>query len=51
MYIAPHASASTGLFHPHVPFDEPANLTLGMAAPHHPLDKLAMFPFGIAVLF
>src|SRR5437870_9396518 len=51
MYIATVASASASLLHPHVPFDEPANLTLGIAAPHHPLDKLAVLLFGIAVLF
>src|SRR5207253_10295405 len=51
MYIATVASASASLLHPHVPFDEPANLTLGVAAPHHPLDELAVLLFGIAVLF
>src|ERR1700726_1745496 len=42
---------STGLLHPHIPFDEPANLTLGIAACRHPRDKLAVLLFGIAVLF
>src|SRR6202158_6284774 len=51
MYIATFASASAGLLHAHVPFDEPANLTLGIAARHHPRDKLAVLLFGIAVLF
>src|SRR6266487_1999997 len=51
MYIATVASASASLLHPHVPFDEPANLTLGIAAPHHPLDELAVFLFGFTVLF
>src|SRR6476620_4445893 len=43
--------ASASLLHPHVPFDEPANLPLGIAARHHPRDKLAVLLFGIAVLF
>src|SRR5712675_428148 len=51
MYIATVASASASLLHAHVPFDQPANLTLGIAAPHHPLDELAVLLFGIAVLF
>src|SRR6266567_7868830 len=51
MYIATVASASASLLHPHVPFDEPANLALGVAALHHPLDELAVLLFGIAVLF
>src|SRR5258708_7965754 len=51
MYIATVASASASLLHAHVPFDEPANLTLGIAAPHHPLDELAVLLFGFAVLF
>src|ERR1700733_9638333 len=42
---------STGLLHPHIPFDQPANLTLGIAACRHPRDKLAVLLFGIAVLF
>src|ERR1700674_2822229 len=51
MCIATLALASAGLLHAHVPFDEPANLTLGITASHHPLDKLAVLLFGIAVLF
>src|SRR5258708_4484600 len=50
-YIPTVASASAGLLHAHVPFDEPANLTLGITASHHPRDKLAVLLFGIAVLF
>src|SRR6476659_10109548 len=49
--IATLAFASAGLLHPHVPFDEAANLTLGIAASHHARDKLAVLLFGIAVLF
>src|ERR1700747_2892747 len=45
------AFASAGLLHPHVPFDEAANLTLGIAASHNARDKLAVLLFGIAVLF
>src|ERR1700721_3215373 len=45
------ASASAGLFHPHVPFDEPANLALGITALHHPRDELAVLLLGVAVLF
>src|SRR5712664_1706108 len=44
-------ASSAGLLHPHVPFDEAANLTLGIAASHHARDKLAVLLFGIAVLF
>src|SRR6266700_7173465 len=51
MRIATLAFASAGLLHPHVPFDEAANLTLGIAASHHARDKLAVLLFGIAVLF
>src|SRR5258705_11791589 len=51
MCIATLAFASAGLLHPHVPFDEAANLTLGIAASHHALDKLGVLLFGIAVLF
>src|SRR5258708_2117621 len=51
MCIATFASASSCLFHAHVPFDESANLTLGITASHHALDKLAVLLFGIAVLF
>src|SRR5713226_1722548 len=51
MCIATLAFASAGLLHPHVPFDESANLTLGITASHHALDKLAVLLFGIAVLF
>src|SRR5438445_2474215 len=45
------SASSAGLLHPHVPFDEPANLALGIAASHHARDKLAVLLFGIAVLF
>src|ERR1035438_7228054 len=51
MCMATFASASAGLFYAHIPFDEPANLTLGVAARHHPFDELAVLLFGIAVLF
>ena len=40
--LATLAFASAGLLHPHVPFDEAANLTLGIAASHHARDKLAV---------
>src|ERR1700687_2702858 len=51
MCMATAASALAGLFHTHIPLDEPANLALGIAACRHPLDKLAVLLFGIAVLF
>src|SRR6266487_2997699 len=51
MCIATLAFASARLLHPHVPFDEAANLTLGIASSHHARDKLAVLLFGIAVLF
>src|SRR5450631_2766667 len=51
MCMATLASASAGLFHTHIPFNEPANLAFGIAASHHPFDKLAMLLFGLAVLF
>src|SRR5437879_7489735 len=51
MCIATLAFASAGLLHPHVPFDEAANLTLGIAASHHARDKPAVLLLGIAVLF
>src|SRR5258708_8027781 len=51
MCIATLAFSSAGLLHPHVPFDEAANLTLGIAASHHARDELAVLLFGIAVLF
>src|SRR5438445_4010929 len=50
-WLATLAFASAGLLHPHVPFDEAANLTLGIAASHHARDKRAVLLFGIAVLF
>src|SRR5258708_24723585 len=50
-WLAILAFALAGLLHPHVPFDEAANLTLGIAASHHAHDKLAVLLFGIAVLF
>src|SRR6202021_3315199 len=52
MNIAPFgsASASAGLFSPHVPLDEPADLALGITAPHHPRDEIAVLLFGLAVL-
>ena len=49
--VATFASASAGLLHAHIPFDESANLTLGITAPHHARDKLAVLLLGIAVLF
>src|SRR5579872_1470765 len=48
---AASASASAGLFHTHVPFDEPADLALGVTASHHPRDELAVLLLGVAVLF
>src|SRR5581483_829312 len=42
--------ASAGLFHPHVPFDEPADLALGIPALHHPRDEIAVLLLGLAVL-
>src|SRR3984957_809198 len=42
--------ASAGLFHPHVPLDEPADLALGITAPHHPRDEIAVLLFRLAVL-
>src|ERR1700733_599157 len=45
------ASASAGLLHAHVPFDEPTNLALGVTTLHHPRDKLAVLLLGVAVLF
>src|ERR1700755_737827 len=48
--MATFASASTGLLHTHVPFDEPANLTLGVAALHHACDELAVLLLRLAVL-
>src|SRR6478752_9689595 len=43
-------SASTGLLHAHVPFDEPANLALGVAALHHACDEFAVLLLRLAVL-
>src|SRR6266478_3359819 len=51
MCIATLAFASAGLLHPHVPFDEAANLTLGIAASHHARDEVVVLLFGFAVLF
>src|ERR1700682_3306077 len=51
MFIATVSSASAGLLHAHIPFDKPANLTLGIATPHHPLNNLAVLLFGLAALF
>jgi len=48
--IATLAFASAGLLHPHVPFDEAANLTLGVATAHHAPDELAMLLLRLAVL-
>src|SRR4051812_32153179 len=45
------ASASAGLLHAHIPFDEPADLTLGVTAVHHPRDEVVMLLLGFAVLF
>src|SRR3981189_3288236 len=44
------SASSAGLLHAHVPFDQPANLTLGIAALHHSRDEVVVFLFGIAVL-
>src|SRR4051794_32078600 len=45
------ASASAGLLHAHIPFDEPADLALGVAAVHHPRDEVVVLLLGFAVLF
>src|SRR5258708_15423724 len=50
MCIATLLSTSAGLLHPHIPFDEPANLSLGIATPHHSFDKLTVLLFGVAIL-
>src|SRR5256885_1710552 len=44
------SASSAGLLHAHVPFDQPANLTLGIAAPHHPRHEVVVFLLGIAIL-
>ena len=36
-------AGSAGLLHPHVPFDQAADLPLGIAAGHHAPDELSMF--------
>src|SRR5215203_4924674 len=38
------------LVNPHVPFNEPANLTLSVAAREHPLDEFVVLGLGLAVL-
>src|ERR1700757_4034893 len=48
--MATFTSASAGLLHTHVPFDEPANLTLGVTALHHSRDELAVLLLGFAIL-
>ena len=50
MNIATVTAASAGLFHPHVPFDEPPDLPFGIAVLQHPSDEIVVFLFGIAVL-
>src|SRR5262245_61780760 len=42
--------ALPGLLHPHVPFDQAADLALGIAARHHALEELAVLLLGVAVL-
>src|SRR5882757_9901669 len=49
--MATFASASTGLLHAHIPFDQPADLALGVTALHHPRDEVVVLLFGVAVLF
>src|SRR5262249_42633997 len=41
---------SAGLFHAHVPLDEPPDLPLSIAAFNHSRDKLAVLLFGLTVL-
>src|SRR6201994_3711683 len=48
--MATFTSALAGLLHAHVPFDEPANLTLGVTALHHSLDELAVLLLGFTIL-
>src|SRR4029078_163380 len=48
MNIATVTAASAGLFHPHVPFDEPPDLPFGIAVLQHPSDEIVVFLFGIA---
>src|ERR1700754_1949413 len=45
------ASASAGLLHAHVPFDEPSDLALGVTSLHHPRDEVVVLLLGFAVLF
>src|SRR2546423_12991983 len=44
MFIAPPPPCwgLTGLVDPHVPLDQPPDLTLGVAALDHPLDKIGV---------
>src|SRR5882757_1649796 len=48
--MATFASASTGLLHAHVPFDQPSDLALGVTALHHPLDEVVVLLLGVTVL-
>src|SRR4051812_2793294 len=48
--MATFASASACLFHPHVPFDQPAHLTFGVAALDHACDEIVVLLFGLAIL-
>src|SRR5215468_1710684 len=43
-------STLPGLLHPHVPFDQAADLALGIAARHHALEELSVLLLGLAVL-
>src|SRR5205807_1725823 len=43
-------ASSAGLLHAHVPFDQPANLTLGIAAADHARDEIVVLLLGLAVL-
>src|ERR1700761_5299202 len=37
------------LLHPHIPFDEPADLSLSIAAGDHTAHEIIMFPLGLIV--
>src|SRR4026207_820101 len=46
----PSTRALARLVDTHIPFDQPANLTLRVAARQHPFDELVMLGLGVAVL-
>src|SRR5713101_3580524 len=52
MFIAPTPPCQrlTGLVDPHVPLDEPPDLTLGIAALDQPLDEIGVLLFGLRIL-